>query len=198
LRAAGFAHVAGADEVGCGPLAGPLVAAAVVLAPGSRLPGVDDSKKLTPHERERWSAKVRDCAIAWSICELPVEEVDALGPYRGSIVALTRAVLALDPAADYLLVDARRLPDVRIPQEPVIGGDRRHLAIAAASVVAKVYRDARMVELDELYPGYGFARHKGYGTAEHLVALTARGPCPAHRRHYRPVREALGIQPSLF
>ena len=198
LRAKGFERVAGVDEAGAGPLAGPLVAAAVVLPPGARLPGVDDSKKLTALQREEWAAVIQKRAIAWAVAIVPVGDVDRLGPYKASLLAMTRAVQALDPPADYLLVDARRLPHVRIPQEPIVHGDARRLSIAAASVLAKAHRDAVMNELDRLHPGYGFARHKGYGTPEHLAALARLGPCPQHRRRYAPVREALGLQPRLF
>lgn len=198
LRAAGYRFIAGTDEVGCGPLAGPLVAAAVILPAGARLPGVDDSKKMTPAQRTTWAARIRDCAIAFSVQELSSTVVDEIGPYDASLRAMTLAVLALDPAADYLLIDARRLPSIKIPQEPVVHGDGHHLCIAAASVLAKVHRDAYMDELDARYPGYGFASHKGYATPEHAEALARLGPCPEHRRRYAPVREALGLQPALF
>lgn len=198
LRQFGFRRVAGADEAGAGPLAGPLVAAAVILPPRARLPGVDDSKKLTPRQRERWAALIRQRALAFAVVEVDAAEVDRSGPYQASIAGMTRAVLALDPAPDYLLTDARRLPDLALPQEAVIGGDRKHLCIAAASILAKVHRDGLMREFEDQFPGYGFARHKGYGTAAHLEALQRLGPCPQHRRSYSPVREALGWQPRLF
>lgn len=192
LRAEGFRFVAGADEAGAGPLAGPLVGAAVVLPARAQLPGVFDSKQLTPAQRDHWAVAIRQQAIGYSVIEVPSTEVDAIGPYRAALLAMTRAVQALDPAADYLLVDARRLPHLGIPQEPVVKGDTRHLAIAAASILAKTYRDARMIDLDSLYPGYGFAQHKGYGTQAHLEALQQLGPCPEHRLRYAPVRAALG------
>lgn len=198
MRAQGFQRVAGVDEAGVGPLAGPLVAAAVILPAGARLPGVDDSKKLTAREREGWGARVREQAVAWAVAEVTAAEVDRIGPYQASLLAMTRAVEALDPPADYLLVDARRLPHIRIPQAPLIRGDSRRLSIAAASILAKVHRDALMDELDRRYPGYEFSRHKGYGTAVHIAALARLGPCPEHRRRYGPVREALGLQPRLF
>jgi ribonuclease HII len=191
LRAAGYERIAGADEVGCGPLAGPLVAAAVILPRGVRLPGVDDSKRMTAPDRERWADEIRSVAIAWSIAEVDVAEVDAAGPYQGAIAALTRAVLALSPAPDYVLVDARRLPGLSVPQEPVVGGDGRHLVIAAASVLAKVHRDRIMVELDARFPQYGFAQHKGYGTPEHLAALTQFGATPHHRITFTPIHNLL-------
>jgi ribonuclease HII len=198
LRARGFVRVAGTDEVGVGPLAGPLVAAAVILPPGVRLPGVDDSKKLTPAQRESWSARVRAVAVAWAVHEVSAAEVDVIGPFRASLNAMAAAVMALDPPADYLLVDARTIPGLAVPQEAFIGGDGRHLSIAAASILAKVHRDAIMVALDARHPGYGFAAHKGYGTAEHVAALARLGPCPEHRRRWAPVRDAAGLQPALF
>lgn len=198
LRKLGYLHVAGADEAGAGPLAGPLVAAAVVLPPRVRFSGVDDSKKLTPRQREAWSKVIRARATAWAVVEVSAAEVDRFGPFQASILGMTRAVLALDPAPDYLLTDARRLPDLALPQEPVIGGDRKHLCIAAASILAKVHRDALMRDFDTRFPGYGFARHKGYGTPAHLEALQRLGPCPEHRKTYAPVRDALGWQPRLF
>jgi ribonuclease HII len=198
LRARGYTLIAGADEAGAGPLAGPLVAAAVILPAAVRLPGVDDSKRLSAPQRERWAEQVRAAAIAWSVQEVSAAGVDLVGPYQAALDAMAAAVRALDPAPDYLLVDARRLPGIAVAQEPVIHGDARHLSIAAASLLAKVHRDALMRELDARYPGYGFARHKGYGTAEHTAALLKLGPCPEHRRRYGPVREALGLQPTLF
>ncbi len=198
LRALGYERIAGVDEAGVGPLAGPLVAAAVILPPGARLPGVDDSKKLTPREREEWAERVRSVALAWAVAEVTAADVDRIGPYQASLLAMTRAVEQLAPPADYLLVDARRLPHLLIPQAPLVRGDSRRLSIAAASVVAKVHRDALMDEMDLRYPGYGFSQHKGYGTASHIAALTRLGPCPEHRRRYGPVREALGLQPRLF
>jgi len=198
LRRQGYARIAGVDEAGAGPLAGPLVAAAVILPPGARLPGVDDSKRLAEADRERWAERVRRVALAWAVAEVPASEVDEVGPYEAALRGMYRAVTALDPPPDYVLVDARRIPGLAVPQEPVVGGDGKHLAIAAASLLAKTHRDARMRELDGRYPGYGFARHKGYGTAEHLAALRRLGPCPEHRRRYAPVREVLGIQPGLF
>lgn len=192
LRAEGFRFVAGADEAGAGPLAGPLVGAAVVLPAGARLPGVFDSKQLSAAQREHWASEIRAQAIAYCVIEVSSKQVDTIGPYRAALLAMTQAVNALDPPADYLLIDARRLPHLRIPQEPVVKGDSRHLAIAAASILAKTYRDARMVELEAQYPGYGFAQHKGYGTEAHVEALHRLGPCPEHRVRYAPVRAAMG------
>jgi ribonuclease HII len=198
LRRAGYRHVAGADEAGAGPLAGPLVAGAVILPAGARLPGVRDSKALTPARRLAESERIRAVAIAWSVHEAPAARVDEIGPLHAAIEAMAAAVCALDPAPDYLLVDARPLPGLDIPQEPVVGGDALHLSIAAASILAKVHRDGTMAELDRRYPGYGFAEHKGYGTATHLDALERLGPCAEHRRRYAPVARCLPAQGRLF
>ena len=198
LRAAGYARVAGADEVGAGPLAGPLVAAAVILPDDADLPGLDDSKKLTAKARARFAEEIRRQAVAWAVFELPAAEVDRIGPYKGALTALAGAIRALDPPADYALIDARPLPALALPQESPIRGDGTHLCIAAASVVAKVHRDGLMDALDAVFPGYGLARHKGYGTAEHLAALERLGPCPEHRRSYAPVRRLVAPEPTLF
>jgi ribonuclease HII len=198
LRRAGYANVAGVDEAGAGPLAGPLVAAAVILPPGARLPGVFDSKRLVASERERWAGRIRASALSWRVVSLGASRVDEIGPYEAALEAMSSAVRALDPQPDYVLVDARRLPLLEVRQEAVIGGDGKHLSIAAASILAKVHRDAQMRELDLLHPGYGFAEHKGYGTREHLQALEHLGPCPEHRRRYAPVRRLLDPQRTLF
>ncbi|UCF68730.1 MAG: ribonuclease HII [Acidobacteriota bacterium] len=198
LRRRGLSRIAGVDEVGVGALAGPLVGAAVMLPRAARLPGVDDSKRMTPALRQHWARVIRERCIAWAVIEVGAVEVDEIGPYRASLLAKRSAVLALDPTAEYVLVDAHRLPALGLPQEPTIGADGRHLCVAAASVLAKVHRDALMVALDRRFPSYGFAQHKGYGTAAHLAALARYGPCPEHRRRYAPVREALGRAPTLF
>ena len=190
LRRDGWSLVAGTDEAGAGPLAGPLVAAAVILPPRRHFAGVDDSKRLAPGARERLAREIERKAIALAVSVVPVRTVDRIGPLAASVLAMTRAVWALDPRPDYVLVDARPLPDLGIPHESPVGGDGRHLAIAAASIVAKVRRDAMMRALDRRWPGYGFARHMGYGTAEHLDALARLGPCPQHRRRWAPVRRA--------
>lgn len=198
LRRRGYRLIAGADEAGAGPLAGPLVAAAVILPERVRLPGVDDSKRLRPAEREHWARRIREQALSWAVVELDAEEVDRLNPFGAALAAMAEAVGWLDPAPDLLLVDARRLPGVEMAQKAVIGGDGKHLVIAAASILAKVHRDGRMLELDREYPAYGFARHKGYGTEEHLERLGRHGPCPAHRRSFAPVRRLTDGQGRLF
>jgi len=195
LWGAGFARLAGVDEAGMGTLAGPVVAAAVILPQGLRPAGLDDSKKLDEPTRERLAAEVKAGAMAWAVGQASPEEVDRLNVYRAGLLAMRRAVEALAVRPDHLLVDARRIPELAIPQLAIVKGDQKSLAIAAASVVAKTTRDALMLEEERRWPGYGFARHKGYGAPEHLEALKRLGPCAIHRRTYTPVREALGRQP---
>lgn len=189
LRADGARFVAGADEVGMGPLAGPVVAAAVILRDGADLPDLDDSKRVEPAARVSLDAAIRAQAVALHVVEIAPEEVDRRGVYRAGLEALRRAVLGLSPAPDHVLVDARTIPALGIPQTPIVGGDGLEAPIAAASIVAKVHRDRLMERLDALHPGYGFARHKGYGTPDHLAALRRLGPCPLHRRSFAPVSE---------
>ncbi len=189
--------VAGLDEAGRGAWAGPVVAAAVVL-PSDQvdlpdlLRGVRDSKLMTRRQRERWAASIRACALAVGVGETPAEQVDAMGLIAATRAAMRAALAALSLSPDHLLIDHLRLTGVRMPQTPLTHGDARALSIAAASVIAKVSRDARMLELDVAYPGYGFAQHKGYGTARHRQALADLGPSPIHRRTYSPV--ALRLQ----
>jgi ribonuclease HII len=187
LAARGFRCIAGVDEAGLGPLAGPVIAAATVLRPGPAIPGLDDSKRLSPGARDALVQVVRDRSMSWALGEASTEEVDALNVRAAGLLAMRRAVEALDPAADYLLVDARDIPGVDVPQEAHVRGDSRHHAIAAASVLAKVHRDRLMMCLDREYPGYGFARHKGYATAAHLECLRRLGPSPVHRWSFAPV-----------
>jgi ribonuclease HII len=195
LWARGVVHVAGVDEAGMAPLAGPVVAAACILPHDYRPRGVDDSKQLDRAERERLAVDVRRNAVTWAVARAEIDEIDGLNIYRAGLLALTRAVRGLSTAPDHLLVDARRLRELRIPQTPIVHGDALSLTIAAASILAKTARDALMVELDALHPGYGFARHKGYPTAEHFAALRRLGACAVHRRSFQPVREALGLAP---
>jgi len=190
LWARGVTRVAGVDEVGVGPLAGPLVAAAVILPQEIGLRGVDDSKKLSAAVRERLSAEIRARAVAIGLGIATVEEVDRLNTFWAALLAMRRAVLALPLSAEHLLVDGRRIPDLDLPQERLIKGDSRSYSIAAASIVAKVERDAMMHAHDRAYPEYGFAHHMGYGTPEHLAALSRHGPCPIHRRSFIPVSQA--------
>jgi ribonuclease HII len=181
--------VAGVDEVGVGPLAGPLIAAAVILPPEVPLRGVDDSKKLVRAQRERLSEQIRTCAVAVGIGVVSVEDVDRLNTFWAALEAMRRAVQALAVDAEHVLVDAHRIPGLTVPQESLIKGDRRSYSIAAASIVAKVERDAVMAALDRDFPEYGFARHMGYATQEHLAALARLGPSPVHRRSFVPVAQ---------
>ncbi len=182
---------AGVDEAGRGPLAGPVVAAAVILPAGCALDGLRDSKKLSPAQRGRLAAAIRGRALSWSIQCAPVEEIDALNILNATMLAMQRAVnsLLLQPAV--VKVDGDRAPGLRCRVETIVGGDDLEMSISAASVLAKVYRDALMERMDAQYPGYGFARHKGYGTRLHLEALRERGATPLHRRSFLPVRKAL-------
>ncbi len=186
LRRGGFVHVAGVDEVGRGCLAGPVVAAAVVLDPDRHIPGVCDSKAVPAAERERLYERILRQAVAWAVAAADPQEIDRVNIHQASLQAMRRAVLALAPAPDMVLVDAFRVPQLPMPQRGVKHGDRRCTAIAAASIVAKVTRDREMRELHGRDPRYGFDRHKGYATADHLSAVARFGYSDAHRRSFRP------------
>lgn len=190
IRRLGFVHVAGVDEVGRGCLAGPVVAAAAVLAPDRYVPGIADSKVLTPLDRERLFDAIVDTAAAWSVAVVDAGEIDRLNIHRASLLAMRQAVTSLEPLPGFVLVDGFRIPDLVMPQRPIAGGDRRSTAIAAASILAKVTRDRLMCELHAQDPRYGFDRHKGYATRDHLDAVARFGYSPVHRRTFRP--------PSLF
>ncbi len=190
-RASG--RVCGIDEAGRGPLAGPVVAAAVILDPCRRINGLADSKTLTPERREELAGRIRDRAVAFAVASASIEEIDALNILQASLLAMARAVELLQVAAEYALVDGNQLPRLRIPGRAIVAGDATERCISAASILAKTARDAMMRELDGLHPGYGFAQHMGYGTPEHLRYLQQLGPCPIHRRSFAPVREALGL-----
>lgn len=194
--ALGHVHVAGSDEVGVGPLAGPVVAGACILPRDWRPRGLDDSKKLTHAEHVRLSAELKANAIAWALGRAEPAEIDRVNIHQAGLLAMRRAVEGLGVKPDFLLVDARTIPGVRIPQRSLIQGDAKSLSIAAASVLAKAARDAEMVEMDARWPGYGFADHKGYPAPLHLERLRALGPCPIHRRSYAPVQVALGLHPQ--
>lgn len=189
-RRLGYGRVAGADEAGRGSLFGPVHAAAVILDPDRPIRGLADSKTLTPDRREELAALIRDRAIAWAIGTADASEIDRINIYQASRLAIRRAVEALDPPCDYLLVDALAI-DWPVPQQSLIKGDARVRAIAAASILAKTERDRLLASLDSRFPEYGLARHKGYPTPEHIEALQRFGPSPLHRRSYAPVREAL-------
>lgn len=187
----GLQRVAGIDEAGRGPLAGPVYAAAVVLDPQQPIAGLDDSKRLTARQRERLAAQIRAQALAWGIGCAEVEEIDRLNILAATKLAMLRAVEALVGACDGVLVDGNQPLSLSLPQLTLVGGDGLSAPIAAASILAKTARDAHMLTLDQQYPGYGFARHKGYGTAAHLAALRQLGPTPLHRRSFEPVRTLL-------
>lgn len=187
----GYQLIAGVDEVGLGPLAGPAVAAAVVLPVGVKLPGLNDSKKLKAEQREALDRLIRRRALALSVYTIGPELIDKHGLIRARQLAMKGAVEALPAAAEYLLVDAWDVPDVAVPQMCVIKGDATCASIMAASVVAKVFRDRLMIEYDSQYPGYGFALHKGYATRFHREALRALGPSPIHRMSWAPIRAVL-------
>jgi ribonuclease HII len=189
LSRGGVARIAGVDEVGVGPLAGPVVACAVVLPGQVDLPGLDDSKRLTPRARERLAAAIRAQALDLCVGAVTPADVDRLNVYRAALEAMRRAVVGLSAAPDHVLVDARTIPSIAVLQTAIVGGDRVDGSIAAASIVAKVHRDAIMVRLAERYPGYGFEQHKGYPTPSHLVALEKLGPSPEHRRSFAPVAQ---------
>ncbi len=184
--------VAGVDEAGRGPLAGPVVAAAVILDPARTIPGLADSKALTPAQRERLDDAIRARALALCVAEAGVDEIDRLNILQATLLAMRRAVEGLRLPPAQVLVDGNRLPVLRVPAQAIVGGDARVPAISAASILAKVHRDRLCVALHEAWPQYGFALHKGYPTAAHLRALREHGACPAHRRSFGPVREAAG------
>lgn len=187
LRARGFRAVAGVDEVGRGALFGPVVAAAVILSPDRPVRGLNDSKLLEPEEREKLALRIRERAVSWAVGAIDAATIDAINIYQASRLAMRLAVERLSPAPDFLLIDAVPI-DLPVPQRPLIKGDARCHAIAAASIVAKVYRDACMRVWDEVFPAYGLASHKGYSTPEHCKAIEEFGPTPLHRLSFEPVR----------
>ena len=184
LWAEGFQRVAGVDEAGVGPLAGPVVAAAVIFPPGQGLRGVDDSKRLDPAERDELACCVRESALAWSVSRVDPAEIDRINIYQATLEAMRRALNGLHASPDFILLDGRATPGLDTPHETVIGGDAICHAIAAASILAKTERDAMMVDYDAQYPGYGFASHKGYTTEVHRDAIRRLGPCALHRRSF--------------
>lgn len=186
LARAGFVHVAGVDEVGRGCLAGPVVAAAVILRPDVPIRGVADSKTVPPAERERLAAEIRAAALAWAVGEVGPADIDRMAIHRASLESMRRAVAALVPQPDIVLVDAFHIPSLQVAQRGIIHGDRLSASIAAASIVAKVHRDRLMAILHERDGRYGYERHKGYATPEHLAALERYGYSPQHRRSFRP------------
>jgi ribonuclease HII len=188
-RAAAPDRICGVDEAGRGPLAGPVVAAAVILDPRRPIDGLRDSKQLAPARRDELAVTIQRRALAWAVALATVEEIDRINILQASLLAMRRAVELLEPAPEFALIDGNQLPPLAIPAQALIGGDASVPAIAAASILAKSHRDALMRTLDATYPQYGFARHFGYATPEHLAALRRCGPCALHRRSFAPVRE---------
>ncbi len=188
-RQHGWQRIAGLDEAGRGSLFGPVVAAAVILNPKRRIVGLDDSKKLAPERRGELAVRIRQHALAWAVAEIDSSRIDAWNIYQASRQAMVAAISQINPFPDYLLLDALEL-DLPIEQKALIHGDARSVSIAAASILAKVERDRRMEEFDQVYPQYGLGQNKGYGTPDHLEALRRHGPSPLHRYSYAPVREA--------
>jgi len=198
----GFQTIAGTDEVGRGPLAGPVAAAAVILPQDFFLEGVDDSKRLSDKKRRKLVDDIKKEAVSWAVALLSPQYIDRENILQASREAMRLAVQALRPAPDFLLVDAIKIPDLPIQQLPIIKGDSLSVSIACASIIAKVERDETMLAYDRLYPQYGLGKHKGYATREHLLALQEFGPCPLHRRSFEPVKSMLkssaGEQITLF
>ena len=187
--------VAGVDEAGRGPLVGSVVAAAVILDPNNPIDGLNDSKKLTEKKREKLFIEIQEKAIAWAIAEATHQEIDELNILQASLLAMRRAVEALKTLPEHVLVDGNKVPKgLSMSCDAVVGGDALHAEISAASILAKVTRDHEMVELDKLYPQFGFAKHKGYPTKAHFEAIAEHGVIDQHRRSYSPVRKALGLE----
>jgi len=190
-RKLGFLRIAGCDEVGRGPMFGPVVAAAVILAPKCRLEGLNDSKKVNEKKRNQLDIEIRANAVAWAIAAVDVDTIDRINIRNASLLAMKLAVEQLALTPDYLLIDGVDTIDYPCPQQPCIQGDGTSFSIAAASILAKVYRDRLIVELDAQYPGYGLASHKGYCSAAHMAALAKLGPTPLHRKNWSPVAQHL-------
>ncbi|GAB3034951.1 MULTISPECIES: ribonuclease HII [Oleiagrimonas] len=190
-------RIAGVDEAGRGPLAGPVVVAAVILDPARTIRGLDDSKQLSETRRETLYERIVERALAWRIVFVECPQIDRINIYQATMQGMREAACGLDPTAEYVLVDGNKVPPgLSCEAQAIVGGDGLEPSIGAASILAKVARDRHMQALDERYPGYGFARHKGYGVPEHLDALQRLGPCPEHRRSFAPVRKLL--EPGLF
>jgi ribonuclease HII len=196
LWAQGYTLVAGVDEAGMAPLAGPVVAGAVILPRNYKLPGLNDSKKiLAEARRDELATQIKQHALCWSVGFAEVDEIDRLNIYHAGLLAMQRAFQGLSLLPDFVLVDARKIPNCTSPQRGIIHGDALSASIAAASIIAKTTRDAHMLEFDRMYSGYGFASHKGYPTPEHCRALKKLGALPIHRRSFARVREVLGLDP---
>lgn len=186
-----YGVIAGVDEVGRGPLAGPVVAAAVILEPGWGHPSLNDSKLVPPHHREILYSEILQHAVAWSVASVDIDVIDTINIRQASLRAMRLALAQMSATPDFVLVDGFKIPQLALPQTGIIRGDSQSAHIAAASILAKVTRDRFMDEMHQRYPAYGFSRHKGYGTPDHLEALQRHGPCPIHRRTFAPVRERL-------
>ena len=184
-------RVAGVDEAGRGPLAGPVIAGAVILDPSRPIDGLRDSKRLTARRRERLYDEISECALAWAVGRADVDEIDRINILQASLLAMQRAVQALMPAPEHVLVDGNRCPVFACPAQAIVKGDDKVAAISAASIMAKVTRDREMVDMDNAFPGYGLAQHKGYPSKAHIAALETLGITPIHRRSYAPVRRIL-------
>ncbi|MEK7703321.1 MAG: ribonuclease HII [Myxococcota bacterium] len=197
LWAQGVLRIAGVDEVGRGPLAGPVIAAAVMLPEDAHLPGIDDSKRLSARRREQLAEEIARQATSFALGVCEPDEIDRLNILRATHEAMRRALAGLDPRAEHALVDGLPVPALGIAHTALIGGDGRSQSIAAASIIAKVERDRRMRDLAQVHPGYGFERHVGYPTPQHLAALGTLGPCEIHRRSFAPVRRALQKEPHV-
>ncbi|HYR54683.1 MAG TPA: ribonuclease HII [Myxococcaceae bacterium] len=196
LWAQGITIIAGVDEAGMAPLAGPVIAGAVILKKAYKLRGLDDSKKILDDEkRESLARQIKVDAICWAVGRAEVEEIDRINIYHAGLLAMQRAVVGLGVCPEFTLVDARKIPSCPSPQRGIIHGDALSSSIAAASIIAKTTRDALMMQMEEQYPGYGFAAHKGYPTPQHCECLKRLGATPIHRRSFAPVRQALGLDP---
>jgi ribonuclease HII len=189
-----YSLIAGVDEAGRGPLAGNVVAAAVILDQGKTIPGLNDSKKLSEKTRDKLSKQIKQAAISFAIAEANVKEIDSLNILQATMLAMQRAVAALEQEPEFIYVDGNRSPSWAYKSKALIRGDQRIQSIAAASILAKVHRDHCLITLHEQFPAYGFARHKGYPTPEHLDALKELGPCPEHRLSYGPVKAVIGLK----
>lgn len=186
--------LAGVDEAGRGPLVGNVVAAAVILDPGNPVDGLNDSKKLSASRREQLAEQVRDRAIAWSVVSIDSEQIDRINILQATMLAMQQAVEQLTVPPQHVFIDGNRCPQINVPATAIVKGDSRVAEISAASILAKVERDAQMMVLHQTYPQYGFDRHKGYPTKAHFEALAEHGPCPEHRTSYKPVRECLATR----
>ena len=198
LWSSGIRHLAGVDEAGVGPLAGPVVAAAVVFPPGTEIADIDDSKRLDPETRAQLAVRIRETATGVGIGVASVAEIDSLNVYRAALLAMRRSVQDLPVRPQHVLVDARTIPDLDVPQNQFSKGDGINFSIAAASIIAKTHRDTMMEELHGRFPAYGFAAHKGYATAEHQEAIRRNGPCECHRRSYAFIGELCGELSAAF